>query len=155
MNLSNLPNLHAFSLYTIVNCKAPRNAPPFAVLHDINIVLGTIPKSNRVTNLLFWFNIVGRRPFHGSLDQDWVGTFNEVIRIGGEKPLEFDLQMGVSREDFKIEHPGQDELYMRIVEKAALLSNYPNICTHTWNPTFWSRGLGPFPLSQVRRRCRR
>ena len=154
MNLGNLTNLHVFSLYTVVNCKAPRNAPPFAVLLDINIVLGTIPDSNRITNLCFCFEIVGRHPFHGSLDQGWVGTFNEVIRISGGNPLEFDLQMIVTREDFETEHPGQDELYIRILEKAASLSDHPKICTHLWNPTFWSRGLGPLPHGQVCRRCR-
>ena len=70
-------------------------------------------------------------------------------------PLELDLQMIVSRGDFKTEHPGQDKLYMRIMEKAASLSDYPKICTHWWNPTHWTLGLGPFPRGQVRRRCRR
>ena len=73
VNLSNLPNLKAFSLYAVVICKpprkrlAPRSAPPFAVLHDINIVLGTIPKSNKLTNLWFHFVIFDQRPFRGCL----------------------------------------------------------------------------------------
>ena len=161
MNLSNLPNLHVFSLYAIVNCLAPpsrnqaRNPAPLAVIHDINIVLGTIPKSNIITNLWFDFDIVGRRPFHGCLNQDWVGMFNEVIRIGGGKPLELELQMAVSARFLETEHPGQDELYISIMEKAAALSDHPKICTHLWNPTFWTSGLHPFPRGQVRRRCRR
>lgn len=153
MNLSNLPNLQLFSLCAIVNCKAPWNAPwnapPFAVLHDINIVLGTIPKFNTVTNFFFGFEIVGGRPFEGCLDQDWVGLFNEVIRIADGNPLELDLQLMVTRGD---EHPSQDELYMYITEKAALLSTHLNICTHWWNPTL---STVPFPHGQVRTRCRR
>ena len=95
MNLTNLPNLHLFALYAFVDCNPPRNAPSFVVLHDINIVLSAIPESNRVTNLWFDFEIHGRHPFHGCLDQDWVGMFNEVIRIAGGKPLELELQMVV------------------------------------------------------------
>ena len=160
MNLSNLPNLQVFSLSAIIDCKVPRKrkasrkVPPFAVLLDINTVLGTILESNRVTNLWFDFDIVGRNPFRGCLDQDWVGMFNEVIRIGGEKPLELDFQIGVSTEDSETD-AGEDELYMGIMEKAGSLSDHPNICTHWWNPTFGSRGLRPFPRGQVRRRCRR
>ena len=82
--------------------------------------------------------------------------FNEVIRIGDEKPLELELLMSASTgdADFETEYPGEDGLYMRIMEKAAPLSDYPNICTHWWNPTYWIRGLDPFPNGQVRRRCR-
>jgi len=159
VNLSNLQNLRVFSLYNIINCtaprKAPRNAQPFAVLHDINVVLGTIPESNKVTNLWFDFKIVGRRPFRGCLDQDWAGIFNEIIRIADGKPLELELQMVVSMGSLETEHPGQDELFMYIMEKAGSLSDYPKICTHFWNPTFWGRGLEPFPRGQVRSRCKR
>ena len=162
MNLSKLPNLEAFSLSPVVCCKPPRkrnapwSAPPFAALHDINIVLGTIPESNRLTNLWFHIVIMGVRPFRGCLDQDWVGTFKEVIRIGGGKPLELEFGMSVSTEDsYETEHPGEDELYRRIMEKTELLSDYPNICTHWWNSTFRNRGINPFPSGQVRTRCRR
>ena len=131
--------------------------PPFAALHDINVALGTIPDSNRVTNLWFDFSMIGRRgsqhPFLGCLNQDWVGLFNEVIRIGGGKPLELELQLSASM-GFLDDHPDQDELYVDIMEQAALLSNYPKICTHFWNPTYWTRKIGPFPRGQVRRRCR-
>ena len=96
-----------------------------------------------------------RRPFKGCLDQDWVGIFKEVIRIGGGKPLELELMMAVDTGDLEVKHPGADELYMSIMENAASLSDYPKICTHLWNPTFWSRGIGPFPRKQVRGRCKR
>ena len=80
--------------------------------------------------------------------------FNEVIRIADRKPLELELQMVVSVGDFRqTEHPRQDQ-FVRIMEKAASLRDYPNICTHVWNPTFWDRGLGPFP-HQVRSMCKR
>jgi len=81
--------------------------------------------------------------------------FNEVVRIADGKPLELELQMIVSTGILATGHPGQDELYMCITENTAPLSDYPNICTHVWNPTFWDRGLGPFPRGQVRSRCRR
>ena len=145
-------NLHAVSFYTIVKCLPPW-AAPYAVLHDINIVLGTIPESNGVTNLSLDIEIVGQRPFHGCLDQDWVGLFNEVIRIGDGKFLKLELQTIVTAGDFQTEHPGQEELYMRIMEKAASLSDYPKVSTHWWNSTFLTRGLGPFCRGQVRRRC--
>ena len=164
MNLSNLSNLHAFSLLSIVNCKVPRKRkgrpkpPPFPLLHDINMVLSTIPESNRITNLAFDFTIIGLRPFPGCLDQDWVGMFNQVIRIACGKPLELEVSMGIdtlSMGFVETDHPGEDKLYMSIMEKAASLSDYPKICTHWWNPTFWSRGVRPFPRGQVRSRCRR
>ena len=82
--------------------------------------------------------------------------FNQVIRIADGKPLELELQTVVYTGRWATGHPGQDELYMRIMEKAAPLSDYPNICTHVWNPTFGrDRGLVPFPPGQVRSRCRR
>jgi hypothetical protein len=81
--------------------------------------------------------------------------FNKVIRIADGKPLELELQTVVSTGLWATGHPGQDELYMRIMEKAAPLSDYPNICTHVWNPTFRDRGLAPLPRGQVRSRCRR
>ena len=159
MNLSNLPNLQVFSLYTIVKCKVRRryitSRSSFAALRDVNIVLGTIPDSNRITNLWLDFLTVGRRPFEGCLNQDWVEMFNEIIRIGSGKPLELELKLAVSSGAVSSDHTGQDELYMRIMEKAALLSDYPNICTHWWNPTLWTRGIGPFSRGQVRTRCRR
>ena len=78
-----------------------------------------------------------------------VEMFNEIIRIVGGKPLELELKLAVSSE---ILSNRGDELYVRIMEKAALLSDHPNICTHWWNPT---HGIGPFPRGQVRTRCRR
>ena len=160
VDLSKIPNLHVFSLAATVNCKksrkGPRNAPPFAALHDINIVLGTIPESNRVTNLWFDISMLGRRgqrPFLGCLNQDWDGMFNEIIRIGGGKPLELELQMSASMGFLEPDHPEQNELYVGIMDKAALLSNHPKICAHFWNPTYWNRGIGPFTRGQVCRRC--
>ena len=117
------------------------------------MVLGTIPGSNRITNLSFDFIILGRHPYPGCLDQDWVGMFNEVIRIGDGKPLELELQIETGY--MGNEYIGQDELYMRIMENAASLSGHPKICTHWWNPILESRGLGRFTCGQVRRRCRR
>ena len=68
--------------------------------------------------------------------------FNEIIRIAGGKPLELELRLAVSSGTSASEHTGQDELYMRIMEKAASLSDYLNICTHWWNPTLRT---SPFP----------
>ena len=147
MNLSNLPNLQVFSLSTGLNTgkqriKRWRHDPPseLSTLDDINTVLATIPVCNRMTNLCFHFLTDCSPPFYECLDQDWVGMFNEIIRIGGEKPLELGLVMEVSLTT------GADELCMRIMEKAALLSDHPNICSHWWDHT---RG----PYDQVRTRC--
>ena len=148
MNLGNLSHLHVFSLYVIIGCN--ENA---AILHDISMVLGTIPKSNDVTNLCFDFKIVGWYPFRGCLDQDWVGMFNEVIRIADGKPLELELQMVVYNGE-PHSHV-ENQLYRCIMEKAAPLLDYPKICTHFWNPTFEARGLGLVSRGQVRSRCRR
>ncbi|KIM36039.1 hypothetical protein M413DRAFT_428131 [Hebeloma cylindrosporum] len=155
VNLSNLLNLRVFSVFAVINCNIRRKAPRPAVLHDLNIVLGTIPKSNKITNLSFDFDIIGRRPFNGCLDQDWVGTFDEIIRISDGKPLELELAMAVSTGNLGVDHPGAGELYRDITEKSASLSDHPEICAHFWNPTFWARGVGPFPRGQVRGRCRR
>ena len=160
LNLSKLLNLRVFSLYTYMNCKTPRkreaaqNATPFAVIHDINMVLGTIPDSNIFTNLWFDFIILGGHPFPGCLDQDWTGMFNEVIRISGGKPLEMEFMMTIT-DGLESYHSGEVELYNGIMDNAASLSNYPKICTHCWNPTYWQRDLNPFPRGQVRQRCRR
>ena len=156
MNLSNLPNLLVFALYyAIISCNAPRkaaqNAPPSAVFHYINIILGTISESNKDANLWFDFLIIGC--FRGCLDQDWKGTYNKVIRIADGKPLELELQMVVSTGNLETKHPGQDELFVHIMEKVVSLRDYPKIFPHCWNPTFCVRGLSPFPHGQVRSRC--
>ncbi|KAF8959422.1 hypothetical protein BDZ97DRAFT_1837980, partial [Flammula alnicola] len=63
--------------------------------------------------------------------------------------------LSVSTRKLQVHHPGEEELYLRIMEKTTSLSDYPNICTHFWNPTCWTQGLPPFPRGQVRSRCRR
>ena len=150
MNLSNVSRLHVFSLKTSIECNGPR----FAVVHNINIVLGTIRESNRLTNLFFLLYMDGCRPFHGCLDQDWDGMYKEVIRISDGKPLEVDIQMEVIPNIEIDQSEEEEELYMFIMDKAGSLSDYPKICTHFWNPFFWDRGLYPFPYNQVRSRCR-
>ena len=151
MNFSNLPNLQVVSLSAILNTGRQRikrwHDPPseLSALDDINTVLATIPLCNRMTNLWFDFLTACSLPSDECLDQNWVGMFNEIIRIGGEKPLELELEMEVSPST------RADELHMRIMEKATLLSDYPNICSHWWNPTPRSR----VHHHQVRTRCRR
>ncbi|KAF8959427.1 hypothetical protein BDZ97DRAFT_1838002, partial [Flammula alnicola] len=61
----------------------------------------------------------------------------------------------VSTKKLEWQHPGEDKLYVHIMERIASLSDYPKICTHFWNPTCWTQGLPPFPRGQVRSRCRR
>ena len=78
--------------------------------------------------------------------------FNGIIRIAGGKHVELELRLAVSSGTLASEHTGQDELYTRIMEKAASLSDHPNICIHWWNPTLRT---SPFPRDQVRMRCRR
>lgn len=121
------------------------------VLQDINVVLSTIPASNRVTNLFFDIKINGRYPFHACLDQDWAGLWDQIVRISNEKPLEVDLQTVVEGINSV---PGEHVLYTRLSEKTAALSQFPQICTHFWSPDDWHRGRGPFPRDQVRSRCR-
>ena len=167
VNLSNLPNLQVFSLCSFINWKtlqirarrnvailwnSPQKESSFAPLQDINIVLGTIPESNRITNLCFDFLTYGRPHFDECLNQNWVEMFNEIIRISGGKPLELELNLTVASGDLK--NSGRDGLYTRIMEKAALLSDHPNICTHWWNPS--QDEIVPFhPRGYVRTRCRR
>jgi len=79
---------------------------------------------------------------------------DEVIRISSGKPLELDLQMLVDN-GLSVPGHGEDGLYLRIVERTRSLSDHPEICTHFWNPTYRSRGVGPFPHGEVRTRCRR
>ncbi|KIM35978.1 hypothetical protein M413DRAFT_78754 [Hebeloma cylindrosporum] len=155
VSLSNLSNLRVFAVFAIIPCSKKRNAPYLAVIHDINIVLGTSPKPNKITNLSFFFDIVGKHPFHGCLDQDWVGMFHEFIRILDGKPLELDLMMAVSTGNLDVHHRGEGELYAGITEKSGSLSDYPEICVHFWNSTFWARGIGPTPRDYARGRCRR
>ncbi|KAF8959436.1 hypothetical protein BDZ97DRAFT_2078106 [Flammula alnicola] len=150
VNLSDLSHLHVFALHATIKCDVPGSA----VLRDINIVLGTIPASNKVTNLSFDFTIFGEHPFGGCLDEDWVGICDEVIRISSGKPLELDFKMTVSTAKLQWQHPGEEELYVHITERTASLSDYPKICTHFWNPTCWTQGLGPFPRGQASLRLR-
>jgi hypothetical protein len=146
VNLSNVSRLHVFSLYVIIRCDAPQ----FSVLDDLNIVLSTIPESNKFTNLALDFNII-RVGLGECLHHDWDGMYKEVIRISDGKPLEVEIQMSLGHGNSE----EKDELYTCIMDEAGLLSDYPNICTHFWNPTFWAHGLLPFPRGQVRSRCRR
>jgi hypothetical protein len=141
VNLSNVSRLHIFSLETTIKCNEPR----FEVLHDINIVLGTIPGSNRLTSLVFNFAITGRHPSREY--QDWDGMYNEVIRISDGKPLEVELQVGIFTT--KVEGCNQDDdLYMYIVGKAESLSDYPKICFHILD-------LGLRPYLRRRQVCSR
>ncbi|KIM36032.1 hypothetical protein M413DRAFT_78805, partial [Hebeloma cylindrosporum] len=155
VSLSNLSNLRVFAVFAIIQCSKKRNAPYLAVIHDINIVLGTIPKANKITNLLFDFDIIGKHPFNGCLDQHWVEMFDKIIRISDGKPLELDIMMAVSTGNLDVARRGEGELYTGITAKSGALSDYAEICAHFWNPTFWARGLGPTPRDHARGRCRR
>ena len=73
--------------------------------------------------------------------------FNEIIRIGGGKPLELEIMLSVTVSSIST---GAEEFYMRIMEKAMFLSDCPNICTHWWNPTFlvsWDSTVPLWPSS--------
>ena len=105
------------------------DAPDPVVLRDIVVVLSTIPKANQVTKLSLNFTICGEHPFAECLEEDWVGMCVEVIRISAGKPLELDLDMSIIPHRYDNMHLGRDELYERIKEKTASLSDYPNVCT--------------------------
>ena len=129
MDLRHIPNLRIFAIYTIIRCDAQEPA----VLRDINVVLGTIPKANQVTKLSLDFTIYGNHPFGGCLEEDWVGMCDAVARISAGKPLELKLEITMPIHLAIYPPPGREllnELYERIKEKIALLSEYPNICTH-------------------------
>ena len=144
MNLSNVSHLHVFSLDTTIICQ--RDEPRFAVLHDINIVLGTIPKSNKLTRLGFNFDIIGHT-FRECLDQDWDGMYNEVIRISDGKPMEVELQIDTITPNVEAGDAEEEKrLYMCIMGKAGSLSDYPKICFHFLD--IGLRRFSPQPSSQ-------
>ncbi|KAF8799764.1 hypothetical protein BYT27DRAFT_7200998 [Phlegmacium glaucopus] len=130
VNLRALSCLHVFALYAVIKCDVPESA----VVRDINLVLGTIPISNKITNLSFEFTICGEHPFGGCLGEDWVGIRDEVVRISAGKPLNLNLETSVLPPNLQYP-PGQDELYERITERISL-SDHPNIHTRFWHPTF-------------------
>ena len=150
MNLTNHSNLRVFSLIVTIDGDA-RNP---SVLQDINTVLSRISSPNKITNMFFDFTISGSSPFLGCLDEDWVGLCQQIIRIAAGKPLELDLQMAVSNDDLE-EASGEHSLYMILLDKAASLSDCPNICTHVWNGTLGELGYKAAPLGEVRTKCKR
>jgi hypothetical protein len=150
VNLKDLSNLRVFALLASIK----GNARKSVVLHDINTVLGTIPASNQITNFRFQFTISGKLPFRGCLNEDWPGLCGQIIRISAEKPLELDLM--TTADNRSIDSPsGSNDLYGSIVERTAVFSDYPKICTHFWNPTCWDQGIAPFLRDRVRDKCRR
>ncbi|KAF8799735.1 hypothetical protein BYT27DRAFT_7342813 [Phlegmacium glaucopus] len=133
VDLRDLSYLHVFALYAIIKCDVPESA----VVRDINLVLSTIPTSNKIRNLSFDFTICGGEyPFGECLKEDWVGLCNEVVRISAGKPLNLNLKTSVRSPILKIIYPlpGKDELYKRITERILSLSDHPNICTRFRHP---------------------
>ncbi|KAF8799703.1 hypothetical protein BYT27DRAFT_7342791 [Phlegmacium glaucopus] len=139
VNLRDLSYLHVFALYVIIKCDVPESA----VVRDVNLVLNTIPTSNQVMNLSFYFSIRGEHPFGGCLEEDWVGLCDEIVRISAGKPLNLELETSALPHRFRCPFreeespnplPGQDELYDRIMERISSLSDHPNICTRFWHP---------------------
>ncbi|KAF8799711.1 hypothetical protein BYT27DRAFT_7200935 [Phlegmacium glaucopus] len=130
VNLRNLSCLHVFALHAIITCDMQDSA----VVRDINLVLSTIPTSNKITNLSFDFIIRGKHPFGGCLEEDWVGLCDEVVRISAGKPLNLKLKTSVRSPIFYYPFRRQDELYERIKERIASLSEHSNICTRFWHP---------------------
>ena len=99
-----------FHACTYFNITIIRGEPRFAVLHDFNVVLSTIPESNRLTSLSFNFEIFGWCPFRECLDQDrdWDGMYSEVIRISEGKPIEVDLQIDTFMPKAKANHAEEE-----------------------------------------------
>lgn len=94
------------------------------VPHDINIVLRTIPMSNRVTTLSMGFSVSGKPPFRACSEDGWAGLCNEIIRISAGKTLKLNLDVCVYSE-----FTGQRQLHERVLTNIASLSDYPNIST--------------------------
>ena len=100
-------------------------------------------------NLSLRFDIFGAHPFI-YLDEDWVGMCDKIICISSGKPLELDLEL--ARVAYKCK---EDELCIRIMERVTSLLDYPNICTHLWNPTTPRYLLDQkLPFGEVRSKCR-
>jgi hypothetical protein len=111
VNLKDISCLRVFALHVIMDY-----AREFVVLRDINLV-GTMPASNKVTNLLFYFSISGEYPFDRFFKEDWVGLWGEVVRISAWKPLDLNLEV------VSCPAAGYRFLFERMTEKIALLSN--------------------------------
>jgi len=92
-------------------------------LHNFNSILSTIPKANQLTQLSFRFTVYGRRHFSRCLEQDWVGMCDEVVRVSAGKPLELYLERTYSM----LRGRPAEEVFNRIEENVASLSDYPNI----------------------------
>ncbi|KIM46971.1 hypothetical protein M413DRAFT_63396 [Hebeloma cylindrosporum] len=125
INLSGLSRLRIFTTRVVIMPRA-RGSDADA-LRDINIVLGTIPASNTVTNLSLAFDILDKHPFGTCLDEDWVGICDEVKRISSGKALELDLNVTVLDNG---KGYADNEKYVNIMEKTTSLLDFPNICTH-------------------------
>ena len=126
MDLRRLSNLHIFATRAFIKCDAHEPV----VSRDVNSILSTIPNANQVTQLSFRFDIYSRHPYSECLEQDWVGMWDEVVRISAGKPLELFLEMSIVMAEDGL---SGDELYERIKEKIEDLPNYANICTYLWH----------------------
>ena len=127
MDIRRLPNLHIFQNYAFI--KSDAHEP--VVSRDINLILSMIPNANQVNVLSFCFNVYGKHPYDGCLEQDWVGMCDEVVLVSAGKPLELYLEMSIVPPE---DRPPGDELYERIKEKIASLSDHPNIRIYFWYP---------------------
>ena len=127
VNLRHLPNLHVFAVYSVIRSDTPEPV----VLRDIKLVLRTIPKANQVTKLSLDLIIYCGQFFSECLEDDWNGMCDEFVRISAGKPLELNLEILITpRPMFPLAPLTRDQLYERIKEKIAPLSDYPNICTN-------------------------
>ena len=83
-------------------------------------------------------------------------TKSSALLTTDDKPLELELQMVVSTGNLETKHPGQDKLFVHIMEKGGiapgLSQNFPSLL-EPYILAFWVRGLSPFPHGQVRSRC--
>ena len=129
VDLRHLPNLHIFAIYVLIRC----DAQELVVLRDINnLILRTIPNANQVTN---WHFVSTSTVFILLMDA-WT-RLGRIVWLGytcfcRETSQAFELYVELSMVPPFDPPPVGDELYERIKEKIAYLSDYPNICTHVW-----------------------
>jgi len=117
VNLRHCPRLRDFALKANIKCGVQESV----VLHDISVVLSTIPTSNQVTDLSLDLVVWGGSPFPGVLEEDWAGICDGIERITGEKDLKLILEISIRSSPYDYPPAGAEQLFKRIKEKTASL----------------------------------
>ena len=117
VNLSKIPNMQVFCLYVIICCRThPLRSS--GILTSSSLQYPTCSIKSQTSSSSFKSSV------RNILLHVLIKIGLEIIRISDGEPLELELQMVVSTADiiWEIEHPGQYELFVRIMEKGTPLS---------------------------------